>query len=130
MQQKIRELYRRHIRAQKRDPHREVPIAEEGSSTCRGLAAYVVDVCSSPSHNAARREKIRFLEESLERMEPMDRNILTLLFYKRLSTAEAARVLRISEAAARQRYGRAKRKLKALLRGLTHEGSDYWLSNS
>jgi RNA polymerase sigma-70 factor (ECF subfamily) len=58
------------------------------------------------------------LQEALNRMDALDREVLVLRHFEQLSNAEAARVLDIQEAAASKRYIRALRRLKEILSGL------------
>jgi RNA polymerase sigma-70 factor (ECF subfamily) len=68
-----------------------------------------------PSEAAVRAEvKVR-LQEPLNGMDAMDREVLALRHFEHLSPAEAARVLGIKEKAAGMRYVRALRRLKEIL---------------
>jgi RNA polymerase sigma-70 factor (ECF subfamily) len=58
--------------------------------------------------------KIR-LQEALNRMDPLDREVLALRHFEHLNNAEAARLLGIQESAASKRYIRALRRLKDVL---------------
>ena len=70
-----------------------------------------------PSQAAARAElKIR-LQEALNGMDPLDREVLALRHFEQLTNAETARVLGISEPAASNRYVRALERLKKILTG-------------
>ncbi len=51
-------------------------------------------------------------------MDPLDREILTLRHFERLSLVEAAQELGISQSAAGQRHFRAVKRLKEILAGL------------
>ena len=71
-----------------------------------------------PSEAAARAEVRRHLQNALDRMDPLDREVLALRHFEQLTPAEAAEVLGISPKAAGMRYLRALRRLKDILRGL------------
>jgi RNA polymerase sigma-70 factor (ECF subfamily) len=58
------------------------------------------------------------LQEALNTLDPLDREILSLRNFEELTRAEIAQVLGIEEAAAAKRYVRALRRLKALLAGM------------
>jgi len=58
--------------------------------------------------------KVR-IEDALNNMDEMDREVLTLRHFESLSNAETARVLGISDAAASNRYVRALKRLKGIL---------------
>jgi RNA polymerase sigma-70 factor (ECF subfamily) len=64
---------------------------------------------------AARLELEARLEELLDRLEPMDREILSLRHFEELSNNEAADELGISKAAASKRYIRALERLRKAL---------------
>jgi RNA polymerase sigma-70 factor (ECF subfamily) len=55
------------------------------------------------------------VQEALNSLEPLDRELLALRHYEQLTNAEAAQVLEISEAAAGSRFVRALKRLKKLL---------------
>ena len=70
---------------------------------------------TSPSEAAVRIERARKLEEALNSMDPIDREVLTLRHFEHLSRSEAARELGIQESAAAKRYVRALERLKRIL---------------
>ncbi len=55
------------------------------------------------------------IQEALNAMDPIDREILALRHFEELSNQEAAAVLGLHKAAASNRYVRALRRLKELL---------------
>jgi RNA polymerase sigma-70 factor (ECF subfamily) len=59
--------------------------------------------------------KVR-LQDALNDLDPLDREILALRHIEQLTNAEAARVLGIKEAAAGKRYLRALERLREVLR--------------
>jgi RNA polymerase sigma-70 factor (ECF subfamily) len=110
-------LHRRHLGAQARDAGREVSIyrgALPGASSA-ALAAQLLGRESRPSEAAARAELKLCVQEALNAMDPLDREVLSLRHFEHLTNAEAARELGISEAAAGKRYLRALARLKDLL---------------
>jgi RNA polymerase sigma-70 factor (ECF subfamily) len=117
---KLRELHRRHLGTQMRDAGREVALHRGGlpETTSAALAAQLLGHATRPSEAAVRAEvKVR-LQEALNRMDPIDREVLALRHFEHLSPAEAARVLGIKEKAAGMRYVRALRRLKEILAAL------------
>jgi RNA polymerase sigma-70 factor (ECF subfamily) len=58
------------------------------------------------------------LQEALNNMDPIDREVVVLRHFEELSNSEAAAVLGIETAAASKRYIRAIRRLKAILDGI------------
>src|SRR5258706_337766 len=65
-----------------------------------------------------RAERLLRLQEALNALDPLDREILSLRHFEELTHAEAARVLEIQEAAAAKRYVRALKRLKDVLTAL------------
>jgi RNA polymerase sigma-70 factor (ECF subfamily) len=55
------------------------------------------------------------LQEAVNRLDPLDREVLSLRHFEQLSRAETAQVLGIEEAAAAKRYIRALKRLKDTL---------------
>jgi RNA polymerase sigma-70 factor (ECF subfamily) len=58
------------------------------------------------------------LQEALNSMDPIDREVLALRHFEQLNRAETAHMLEISEAAVSKRYVRALKRLKDLLSSL------------
>ena len=117
----VADVHREHL-ALKRDASQEVRINRGGpaaDSAC--LAACLLGSGTSPSHAAARNEVYIHLEEALNQMDPVDREVLALRHFEELSNAETAQVLGIGEAAASHRFVRALRRLKAILAGGANE---------
>ena len=67
---------------------------------------------------AIRAERKQELQEALDRMDPIDREVLVLRHFEQLSNDECARVLVLSESAANKRYFRALRRLREMLSAL------------
>jgi RNA polymerase sigma-70 factor (ECF subfamily) len=114
---KLLELHRRHLGSPMRDARREVSLyrgALPGASSA-ALAAQLLGHHTRPSEAAVRAEaKIR-LQEALNGMDALDREVLALRHFEQLTNAEAAGVLQIKEAAAGKRYLRALERLRELL---------------
>jgi len=114
---KLLELHRHHLGTQMRDAGREVSLYRgtlpETSSAA--LAAQLLGQVTRPSEAAVRVEiKIR-LQEALNSMDPLDREILALRHFEQLTNPEAAQVLDIKEKTAGKRYLRAIKRLKEIL---------------
>jgi RNA polymerase sigma-70 factor (ECF subfamily) len=110
-------LHRRHLGAEMRDAGREVSLHRRempsASSIC--LSEQIVARLSSPSMAAMRTELRVKIEEALNEMDELDREVLALRHFERLSNVETARVLNLSTSAASKRYVRALRRMKTLL---------------
>jgi RNA polymerase sigma-70 factor (ECF subfamily) len=115
--QKLCELHRRNFGVKARDVSREVylyngPSAHASSAI---LAAQLIGKLTTPTQAAVRAERKSRLEEALNSMEVIDREVLALRHFEQLTNAETARVLGITESAASNRYVRAAKRLKRLL---------------
>jgi RNA polymerase sigma-70 factor (ECF subfamily) len=117
--QRLLALHRRHLGSKMRDVGMEVSIQQERlpEATSVSLAAMLLGRLTSPTRAAQRAELQRRLQEALNAMEPIDREILTLRHFEELNNNETAHVLRISKTAASNRYIRALARLKASLPG-------------
>jgi RNA polymerase sigma-70 factor (ECF subfamily) len=114
---RLYKLHRHHLGAQRRDAGREVSLYRSAlpEASSAALAARLLGRECRPSQAAVRAElKIR-LQEALNRMDPLDREVLSLRHFEQLTTPEVARELGISEAAAGKRYLRALVRLKEIL---------------
>lgn len=113
-------VHRRHLGVQKRTAKREVSLRRK-SVTCTDsfcLSRQLVGRLTSPSLAAVREEMHVQLQEMIDSLEPLDREILSLRHYEELTNREAAQELGISEEAASKRYVRALARLRAVLTAL------------
>jgi RNA polymerase sigma-70 factor (ECF subfamily) len=117
--QRVLIAHRRHLGARQRDAGREVSLFRgpmPGASSA-ALAARLLGREGRPSEVAVRAEMKLRLQEALNVMDPLDREVLALRHFEQLTNAETARELGIQEAAASKRYVRALKKLKEILAG-------------
>jgi RNA polymerase sigma-70 factor, ECF subfamily len=114
---KLLELHRHHLGTPMRDARREVSLYRGSmpETTSAALAARLLGRFSRPSEVAVRVEVKLRLQEALNQMDPVDREVLALRHFEHLSNAEAAAVLGIKEAAAGKRYLRALDRLREIL---------------
>jgi RNA polymerase sigma-70 factor, ECF subfamily len=125
---KLLELHRQHLGTQMRDAGREVSL-EQGpwpQASSAVLAAQLLGHEPRPSEAAMRAEMKFRLQEALDQMDPIDREVLVLRHFEQLSTAESAAVLGIKEAAAGKRYIRALKRLKEILLSLPGGAGEVW----
>jgi RNA polymerase sigma-70 factor (ECF subfamily) len=117
---KLRELHRHHLGTQMRDARREVSMrgGALAETTTTALAAGLMDSLTRASEEAIRMELRLRLQDALNTMDPLDREVLALRHFEQLSPAETAQVLGIKEKAAGMRYVRALRRLKEILNSL------------
>jgi len=106
---------RRHLGAAKRDARREISLFNRlpGASTAL-LAARLMGSLTAPSEAAVRAENRLEVEEALNSMSDLDREIIALRHFEQLSRQEAAQLLGIQESACGKRYVRAMRRLGEL----------------
>src|SRR5262249_44670663 len=79
------------------------------------LAAQLLGTLTTPSQAAIKAETRLLVQEALNGMDPVDREVLALKHFEQLSTAEIAEVLGLSKAGAGSRYLRAIKRLRAIL---------------
>ena len=79
------------------------------------LAAQLLGRFTSPSLAAVRAEMQIRLQEALNSMDALDREVLVLRHFEELSNSETARALGIQKSAASNRYIRALKRLKEVL---------------
>src|SRR5438309_5223736 len=88
-------LHRQHLGTKMRDAGREVALyrgtlPEASSAT---LAAQLLGRDTRPSEAAIRAERKILLQQALNSLEPLDREVLALRHFEHLSTAEVAQTL-------------------------------------
>lgn len=115
--QQIVALHRHHLGTKARDPRREVSLygGATPEATTEALAAQLLGHRDTPSEAVARVELQLRLQEALNSLDPLDREVLALRHFEQLGNAEAAREMGVGEAAASKRYVRALYKLKGVL---------------
>lgn len=115
--QRLLMTHRKHLGAKMRDVGQEVSLYHGAlpQASSASLAAHLLGRLSSPSQAAIRTELQLKLQEALNAMEPLDREVLTLRHFEELSNSDVAEVLGISKAAASNRYMRALKRLRDVL---------------
>jgi RNA polymerase sigma-70 factor (ECF subfamily) len=114
---KLAEVHRRHLGTQLRDADREVTLHRGGLPLADSvsLAAQLLGTLTTPSQAAVRAETRMLVQEALNGMDPIDREVLALKHFEQLSTTEIAEVLGLSKAGAGSRYLRAIKRLRTIL---------------
>jgi RNA polymerase sigma-70 factor (ECF subfamily) len=114
---KLAEVHRRHLGTQLRDVDREVTLQRAGLPLVDSvsLAAQLLGTLTTPSQAAIKAETRQLVQEALNSMDPIDREVLALKHFEQLSTAEIAQVLGLSRAGAGSRYLRAIKRLREIL---------------
>jgi len=125
--QRLIDLHRHHLGAQMRDAGQEVSLYRGAlpQASSASLAYQLLGRLTSASRAAIRAETQVKVQEALNRMDPMDREVLALRHFELLTNEETAQVLGISKSAASNRYVRALKRLKDILAALPGF-EDYW----
>jgi RNA polymerase sigma-70 factor (ECF subfamily) len=115
--QRLMALHRQHLGAKMRDAGQEVSLYRGAlpQASSISLAAQLLGRLTSPTQAAVRAEMQIRLQEVLNSMDALDREVLTLRHFEELSNNETAQVLGIQKAAASNRYIRALKRLKEIL---------------
>jgi RNA polymerase sigma-70 factor (ECF subfamily) len=118
--QRLTALHRHHLGAKMRDAGREVSLHRGAlpQATSMSLAAQLMGRFTSASQVAMRAEMQIRLQEAINAMDSIDREVLALRHFEELSNDETAEVLGIRKAAASNRYVRALRRLKEVLESM------------
>ena len=114
--QRLIDIHRRHLLAEKRDAKQEISIHQRmAAATSASMAALLVAHLASPSQMAMRAELVEQIENALEKMDAVDREVLALRHFEELRNGEVAEVLGLKPAAASNRYVRALSRLRDVL---------------
>jgi RNA polymerase sigma-70 factor (ECF subfamily) len=123
--QKLTDFHRHHLGAQMRDAGQEVSLYRGAmpQASSVSLAEQLLGKLTSASQAAIRAERKLFVQEALNRMDPLDREVLVLRHFEHLSNEDTARALELTKSAASHRYIRALRRLKEILSAVPGLGS-------
>lgn len=115
--QRLHEQHRRHLGAAERDAGREVSLHRGPlpGATSAALADQLLGRQTTPSQAAVRAERRVRLQEALNSLDSVDREVLALRHFEELSNGEVAQVLGLDKSAASKRYARALVRLKDVL---------------
>jgi RNA polymerase sigma-70 factor (ECF subfamily) len=118
--QTLVDLHREHLGTQKREVTQEVSLFRGAlpEASTDSLAQHLLGRLTSPSNAAVRAELQVRLQEVLNSLDPIDREILTLRHFEELSNGEVAATLQLSKTAASNRYVRALDRLREALSGI------------
>jgi RNA polymerase sigma-70 factor (ECF subfamily) len=114
---KLTEVHRRHLGTQMRDAGQEVSLHRGclPGADSMSLAAFLLGTLTSVSQAAIKAEKRLLLQESLNGMDELDREVIALKHFEQLTISEIAQVLELSRAAAGRRYLKALQRLRQIL---------------
>lgn len=115
--QRLVDLHRQHLGTRARDANLEVSLHRGNwpQATSASLAAQLLGKLTSASRAAIRAEQRLLLQDSLNQMDPLDREVLVLRHFEFLTNDEVAVVLGLKKSAASQRYVRALQRLATIL---------------
>jgi RNA polymerase sigma-70 factor, ECF subfamily len=110
-------VHRRHLGTRMRDAAQEVSLYRDPlpQASSAALASMLLGRLTTPSNAAIRAEQILQVQEAINSLEPLDREVVALRHFEQLTRSETAVVLGITEEAGAKRYIRALKKLKAIL---------------
>ena len=111
--QKLMQTARRHLDVKGRDVNREISIYQGmPMATSAVLAKKLAGQITTPSENVIKEELRMQLQNTLDEMETIDREIIALRHFEHLTLKECAQILDISYTSACNRYIRALERLK------------------
>ncbi|MCR9296314.1 MAG: sigma-70 family RNA polymerase sigma factor [bacterium] len=118
--QRMMRVHREHLGTQMRNAGRDVSLHHGAlpRATSVSLAAQLMGRFTSASQSAMRAEMQVKLQEAINSMEELDREIIALRHFEELSNKESAELLGLSKSAASNRYVRALARLQSVLQSL------------
>ena len=118
--QKLIDAHRCHLGTKKRNAHQEVSLYQRPmpEATSAALAAQLLGRLTSPTQAVQRIELQIQVQEALNNLEPIDREVLVLRHFEHLSNSQVALVLGISKSAASKRFIVAIKRLKDQLQNV------------
>ncbi len=118
--QRLLAIHRQYFGTKMRNLGREVALRNGAmpQATSASLAAQLLGRLTSPSLAAMRAEMQLRLQDALNSMDPIDREVLVLRHFEELTNLETAEVLGLQKTAASNRYVRALKRLREILEGI------------
>ena len=116
--ERLLRIHRRHLGAAMRDAGREISLHRGAlpQASTASLAAQLLGRFTTASEALIRAEVRLQVQQALDQMEPIDREIIALRHFEELSNTEAAQVLGITPQAASNRHLRALARLQSILK--------------
>jgi RNA polymerase sigma-70 factor (ECF subfamily) len=110
-------LHRQHLGTKMRDAGLEISLYRRAlpEASSAALASMLLGRHTSPTQAAQRAERLLRVQEALNSLDSIDREVLALRHFEQLGRAEAAQVLGITQEAGAKRYFRALKRLKEVL---------------
>ena len=115
--QRLIDLHRQHLGTKMRDAGLEVSLyrGDFPPSSSASLAELLLGRLTTPSRAAIRAETQLRVQEALNAMDEIDREIIVLRHFEMLSNEETAQVLNLKPSAASNRHLRALKRLKEII---------------
>jgi RNA polymerase sigma-70 factor (ECF subfamily) len=110
-------LHRQHLGTQMRNAGLEISLYRDAlpEASSAALASMLLGKHTSPTQAAMRAERLLRVQEALNSLDPLDREVLALRHFEQLNRSETAEVLGITQDAGAKRYFRALKRLKEVL---------------
>ncbi len=123
---RLTSLHRRHLGTHMRDAGMEISLYRDAlpEASSAALASMLLGKYTSPTQAAQRAERLLRIQEALNTLDPIDREVLALRHFEQLSRSETAEVLGIGQEAGAKRYFRALKRLKDVLSAMPGGGED------
>ncbi len=115
--ERLIQLHRRHVDAQRRTVTREQHLAPSPDQSSVTLAALLASEHTAPPDAVVRQELLSRLTEALAQLSDLDREVLVLRYLEQMPTKEIASLLSISPGAVSMRHLRAIERLRSVLGG-------------
>ena len=117
--QRLQDFHRKHLLAAKRDVRQEVNFQRRvPAAASESLAMSLLGRYTSVAGKAIQQERKAKLQEVLNDMTDIDREIIVLRHFEEMTNSEAALALGLSKSAAGNRYVRALLRLKEALKNV------------
>ena len=115
--ERLTNVHRHHLGTRMRDSGREVSLFHDAlpQASSAALASMLLGKQTSPTQAAQRAERLLKVQEALNSLDQVDREILSLRHFEQLNRAEAAQALGITEEAGAKRYIRALKRIKDVM---------------
>jgi RNA polymerase sigma-70 factor (ECF subfamily) len=122
--QRLIDLHRQHLGAKMRDAGRELSLTRGNfpRASSESLAELLMGRLTTASQAAIRAETQVRVQEALDAMDAIDREVLVLRHFEMLSNEETAQVLGLKPSAASNRHLRALKRLKEIMAQVTGPG--------
>jgi RNA polymerase sigma-70 factor (ECF subfamily) len=115
--ERLLRVHRHHLGAAMRDAGREISLHQGAfpDASSASLAARLLGQITSASRAAIRAEMQVLLQDAINGMDPIDREVIALRHFEDMTNDEVAAALDLTKAAASKRYVRAMLRLKSVI---------------